>query len=72
MNKNKLRREVFKSLNEFKTDAKKFECEELTEMVIFLLHLYGYGDNVIYYGGFIEKCVYEWAILNDIHFKQNY
>lgn len=70
MNKNKLRRDIFKRLNEFKTDAKKFEYEELTEMVIFLLHLYGYGENVIYYGGFIEKCVYEWAILNDIKLKK--
>lgn len=70
MNKNKLRREIFKILNDFKTDAKKFECEELTEMVLFLLRLYGYSANVIYYGGFIAKCVYEWAILNDINFKK--
>ena len=70
MNKNKLRREIFKRLNEFKTDAKNFEREEITEMVICLLHLYGYGDNVIYYGGFIEKCVIEWITLNDIKCKK--
>ena len=68
--KKRLRRDIFKRLDKFKNEAKNFSHDELMEMVVTILLWQGYGAEVFFYGGFIDKCVYEWAILNDIKLKK--
>lgn len=65
--KKQLRRVILKRLNCFKNEAKNFSHDELVEVVVTILRLSGYGAEVFFYGGFIDKCVYEWAILNEIN-----
>ena len=67
--KKQLRCDIFKRLNCFKNEAKNFTRDEFMEIIITILRLSGYGAELFFYGGFIDKCVYEWAILNDIRFK---
>ena len=65
-----LRSDIFLCLDKFKREALNFSHDELMEMVVTILQWQGYGAEVFFYAGFIDKCVYEWAILNDIKLKK--